>query len=420
MLDQNDGLYEGDLFLRFDYESQDERQALDCLKQAELGKSKIKGDLNVRIALWAQLIAPYSYEADWFSYPRNPNKYPDLVRYNGPNFRFYPLKREIDFGVKKGLLEEVRAAQNSHQGSNAKQSTVRATLKLRRLLGDLRVQHVLHDPIRLNENVDVENGLAYDLKIPGRNYKRQLKRYEDTVQTIRWRAQIRTINDFLRTIRIEWKDVNQKRAGRYVIFDEDGLLLSPLYITRVFARGSFDCYGRCHGFWQNQKKGLRASIKLNGLPTCEPDYSAIHANIAYLEKGIFPPGEPYEIDGYDRELIKRTFAILLNARDLDGAVSAISKKFDISEETAFDVILAVKGHHASIIDQFHADAGISLMRIDSDICVSVMLKLVEERIPFLPIHDGFRVPVCDEDRVKETMIEAFQERYSGFICKVKS
>lgn len=420
VFDQDKKTDTGDLFLRFDYEFRDKAEVLDRLKQAWIGKSKVKGDVAVRLALYAQLIAPYASPDDWFSFPRNPNRFTDLARYNGPNFRYDPLMREIEFGLKRGILKEVRAHPNSHLLPNPKQSTIRATPKLRGILAGLEVQHVLHDPIRLNEKVDIENGLPYEPGIPGRSYKRRLKRYEDTGQTRAWRDEIRKINDFLRTIRLEWLGIDQKRSGRYVHFDPNGLLTTPVYIVRIFARGSFECYGRCHGFWQGQKKWLREAIKLNGLPTCEPDYSSIHANIAYLEKGLTPPDDCYEIDGFDRDLIKRTFAILLNARDLGGAVSAITKKFEISNEEALRVIEAIKQKHSLILDQFHADAGIKMMRIDSDICVSVMLRLVEERIPFLPIHDGFRVPVPHEDRVKEIMIETFRDRYPGFICKVKS
>lgn len=405
-------------FVCLDYTFADKAAVIDLLNKVGLAKTKISKDLDVRLSLWADLMI--KSRSEWRSIPLASKPYSQLNRYNGPSFRYRAMMRELKFGLRKGLIEIIRMPPCSHRAKAPKQSVIRPTPKLQALIGEFALLWVLHDPIRLNENVDCENQRVYAVKIPGRRYKRRLRAYKDTAQTEHWRAEIRVINEFLSSIKLEWKGVDRKEAGGDVIFDEDGLLLSTLYITRVFARSSFDCYGRCHGFWQNQKKHIRASIKLNGMPTSEPDYSTIHANVAYLEKGLIPPDEPYNIAGFDRELIKRTFAILLNARDLDGAISAVSTKFDISEEKASDVILAVKEHHALIIDQFHADAGIKLMRIDSDICISVMLKLVEERIPFLPIHDSFRVPVPDEDRVKEIMIEAFQERYPVFVCKVKS
>lgn len=227
------------------------------------------------------------------------------------------------------------------------------------------------------------------------------------------------VNAHLKQVSLEWKEVAKAKTARYQFFDEDGFLQSPLHIYRVFSRGEFGLYGRFHGFWQNQDKLLRPSIKLNGLETCEPDYSSLHCTIAYLEKDLIPPDNAYNIEGFKRKHVKTAFAILLNAMDLQGAIAAIKSDLKIIEDEASALAEAVKIKHKPIVDQLHSDKGIRFMKIDSDIAASVMLKLVEEQIPFLPIHDSFRVPIIHKEKTMEVMVQSFQERYPNYRIEVK-
>ncbi|MCP5405545.1 MAG: hypothetical protein H6922_04930 [Pseudomonadaceae bacterium] len=85
------------------------------------------------------------------------------------------------------------------------------------------------------------------------------------------------------------------------------------YVTRLFCRESLECGGRFYrGFWQNMKSGKRGEspsrkdILINGEPTVELDFQALHINMLYALAGAEPLQEdPYTgIGDYPREMVK--------------------------------------------------------------------------------------------------------------------
>lgn len=360
----------------------DRSQALDALRPFFLHRAPNSGSLETRLMILASLIAYRRYGRS-ITYPCNNNRYSGMQRYNGMAYNKYHVPEQVERLAKAKLIDHNHRLPLSHKGDNPGQSSFKALPRLLDAMGHLEVRHVLHDPIRLRALFVEGTDIKCKVKRYGIEYESRLIGYEDTTYTHSIRNEIRRINEFMSTTEMHWPGMNEKIIGCHHQFDDTGRLTTPLYVIRSFCRGSFDLYGRCHGFWQNKRKDLRQFIILNREETCEPDYSQHHANIGYLTMGLEPPSDAYAIDGFDRDLIKTSVPILFNAGSQGEALGALQAKFDISRDAAEMILSAVKKKHAPIEKLFHTDQGVKLMKIDSDIAVTVMLRLSEEKIHFL-------------------------------------
>jgi hypothetical protein len=94
---------------------------------------------------------------------------------------------------------------------------------------------------------------------------------------------------------------------------------------RVFNRGSFSRGGRFYASFQNVKKTTRRKdVTIDGRPTRELDYKSHHPNLIYRHRGLRLDGDPYDIPGFDRDIAKRGFNILVNPMTLNMASWAIA------------------------------------------------------------------------------------------------
>jgi hypothetical protein len=133
----------------------------------------------------------------------------------------------------------------------------------------------------------------------------------------------------------------------------------------------------------------------------ELDYKGIHPTLLYAEAGETLDGDPYDIPGYPRKLVKRAFNIMVSARDRSGALKAtlrkareLTKDDAIPEGYCTSLIIsallgAIEQRHQSIAEAFCSDSGVRLQRIDSGMAERVMLDLVRKGIVSLPVHDSF-------------------------------
>lgn len=255
--------------------------------------------------------------------------------------------------------------------------------------------------------------------------------YDDTDDTNRMRDNLQRINDFSsqHEFRINLTKKQQQgmreaiRRKNELEGEEDPLVVNyarnKLY--RVFNNSRFDHGGRFYGgWWQSIPREYRSFIGIDGHGTWEFDYSGMSLNILYAMENTAPPeGDPYELDGYDsaiyRETIKKAFNAVLNAT---GKID--ERKFDLPPDKKLeDIIDDLEDRHQPISKHFRSGVGLELMRKDSDIAELVMLKMIEQDIPALPIHDSFIIPNTllkgeevhyDHERaLKTAMIEAYEE-----------
>jgi hypothetical protein len=135
----------------------------------------------------------------------------------------------------------------------------------------------------------------------------------------------------------------------------------------------------------------------------------------YAEIGVPLDGDAYAIDGWLRDLVKRAFNILVNAKNHDAARRAIA--LEITGEGAYaratSLIEAIKLRHPKITEMFHSDAGIRLQRRDADIAEAIMRRLVGRGIVVLPIHDSFITAARHEAALREAMNIAWAQSFRG-------
>lgn len=178
---------------------------------------------------------------------------------------------------------------------------------------------------------------------------------------------------------------------------------AQIQMHRVFNRADFELGGRFYGsYWQNLED--RTGFTINGEPTVETDYTGIHIAMLYQEAGKSMPADPYDIDGWPRKQTKIALLVAINAPSHRKAVQALADwlrvEGNISDpfKAAQALLRAVKAKHPDIAHAFGSDAGIRLMRRDSELADRIMHELVRiTGIVPLCIHDGFIVQARHEE-----------------------
>lgn len=188
-------------------------------------------------------------------------------------------------------------------------------------------------------------------------------------------------------------------------------------MRRVFNNNIFDQGGRFYGgWWQVISKRYRKNIIIDGEETVELDYRALHPRMLYHLADIELPkdDDAYRIQGFDgrhRDIIKRTFQRLLNAKQSQGMELEPEDLARLPEgKTLADIIHWLIHKHHPIKDRFFSGYGLQLQRMDSDIAEAVMLRLIDQGIPVLPVHDSFIVPSSSEEALRKTMVDCYHDK----------
>jgi hypothetical protein len=203
-------------------------------------------------------------------------------------------------------------------------------------------------------------------------------------------------------------------------------------VRRIFCNSTFEDGGRFYGgWWENLPKEYRKYIRIDNKMVVELDYSCLHPTLLYLEDGIaVPEGDMYDVPGFPpeaRSYLKKSMNIILNAKGETSAIKAIrsEQRKDASYPplpegmTIKEILGGFKHKHEAISRHFYTTAGRRLQRIDSDIAEAVMLELVAQGIPVLPLHDSFLVSRIHKDELETIMNGIVSKRY-GIPIKVKA
>lgn len=228
----------------------------------------------------------------------------------------------------------------------------------------------------------------------------------------------------------------------------------PLIIDlkRVFNKSKLlDLGGRFYGHYQQLPSAQRDRILIDGEPTLELDYKAHHIRILYARAGIDLDGDPYEVEGLDRQTAKVTLLTLLNSEDLRSFKANVTKSgnLDLKVKAATyyrlrsnydacrakglraneptkpkwlegfidgvktgtnggDVLAALLSRHNAIRRYIgQPDIGLMLQYTDSQIMARA-LQLLND-VPVLPVHDSIRCRIGDTGRVYAAMGQAYSE-----------
>ena len=343
----------------------------------------------------------------WLGYPRSSEYFKKLPdRYNALQIRRKRLCRLVDDLHKLGFVDRKKGFRRVHSYEQGRLSRVRAKPELIELMGSHGVN------ASMIERCDHEETII----LRARRKKKKDRRgddidYEDTSETKRMRANLRRINELLKAqfIDLYVPDSDIPPINDQLRRKKDSMPFEPSRkrLKRIFNNSSFEQGGRFYGAWwqeipNDSKKGpeWRRSIRINGFPTCEIDYSGMHLVMLYAQAGKpIPDGDPYELDGYEedvRDFMKIALNTLLNASNEDEAIGAMindAKDFDIinTQKHMRELLQKFRRKHSPIKNFFHRGVGIQLQCWDSAVAEQVMLTLAENGIAALPIHDSFIV-----------------------------
>ena len=257
--------------------------------------------------------------------------------------------------------------------------------------------------------------------------------YEDTDDTNRMREEVRAYNHLLSRTFIDVPDQVATHLERPIKLGPRAgeIVRVPVctlenQVRRVFNREDWTCGGRYFGgWWQQVGSEFRKGNHINGRPTVEVDYQALHIAILNAGHGQPTTGDPYGLaEGLfpdttareQRKLVKRLILVALNAKDRTTACQAfrqgcpVGSKAKTMKNSALLVVLdAFAERHPHLADDLCADRGIRLMNVDSQIASYVINRLTQEGIPVLCIHDSFIVDYGRAGYLKQVMDKATRE-----------
>jgi len=321
----------------------------------------------------------------YISYSRRKEFYVQRQRYYRVTYSYRSIIPAVDQLAAAGLLDHEKRP----PGSRGYQSRFRASDVLLKELEQVRVVYETLETILL------------------RDHDGYLVNYSDNRDTRGMRKRLRTLNEGLVSQQIARGDRVIREGDR---LDNGGRAQAQLH--RVFNRGSFDLGGRFYGaHWQNiPSKGGRDQIRINGEPTIEVDYAALHVRLLYQEAGKQMVGDPYEIEGRPRKQVKLALLIGINAKTHRSAVRALAdalanfpgihNRFDAAK----GLLDAVMAKHPDIAHAFGSDAGARLMRQDADLAERLKIEMLAATgIVPLSVHDSFIVPATQAGRLEEAM-----------------
>lgn len=224
------------------------------------------------------------------------------------------------------------------------------------------------------------------------------------------------------------------------------------FCTRIF-KYNLALGGRYYGAFQGMPQVERAKIKIDSVETVELDYKAMHIAILYSWEGLELIGDPYIVDGYERDTIKAMILILLNSENEANFKRAIGrsanpklqkdfKKYKAARE-AYELarlndlprtepykekwidsfiegipvgtdpeklIEAFSERHSAIKNHLMTkDIGLRLQAVDSSIMALILSDLGSQGIPALPVHDSILIKQTDKVKARESMRKAFEK-----------
>jgi hypothetical protein len=243
--------------------------------------------------------------------------------------------------------------------------------------------------------------------------------YQDDPPTDRLHAELRRINDALKRARLGFEEPGGP-----------GVEIRKRQLRRIFNtlddQPRFDLGGRLHGGWrQTLERVRRHAIRIEGEPIADLDFSAMFLRLAYAKAGLLPPeGDLYAgiLQDEEEDRYRPGLKVLVNAmlfrssplQRLPKGSAAILPRGCSAAELREDILR----RHAPIRDQFEKGIGLSLMKLESDILVSILLRLIDRGIVALQMYDGLMVRHDVAEEVATVMREE-AKAWTGFELPVK-
>lgn len=244
-------------------------------------------------------------------------------------------------------------------------------------------------------------------------------------------------------------------AGKFVRRYNDALERSAIsyagayplacFIHRVM-NGAMDQGGRLYGGQhETMPKECRKHIQIDGEPTVELDYSALHPNLLLWLTGSPECADPYdrmaEEAGLSREAVKALMLRLINANAEADFCRTVTRSGNVEEKAkvARDSARAFDGFIEGVPDGYTggqfieavtrafpafggligSGIGLTLQHHDSEIIIDAITKCLDAGFIGLPVHDSLIVPISRQDEARRFMAAAYADRTGGRSILIK-
>jgi hypothetical protein len=202
-------------------------------------------------------------------------------------------------------------------------------------------------------------------------------------------------------------ELQDRRGDPYTIH------IGHVPVARIFNTG-WGGGGRFAGPpYQSLPRRVHEHLTIDGEPTEEADFGQMHARLLCARAGLeIDEDDLFEIPGFDRGLVKRVFYILINAPSLRSALAAIADERPRRRgvyQTAARVTEAIKAKFPKLAPYLHTGIGLELMRVESDVAESVILRLLRRGVVALPVHDSFVGQARKIDEMRGAMADAWEQ-----------
>lgn len=229
--------------------------------------------------------------------------------------------------------------------------------------------------------------------------------YPETAETTRMREELRLVNAQLAACKLTAR-------GAIASGTQGASVLRRFFVTSDPSRFNFDLGGRLYGgWWQTLPRGDRDGLRIDGEEVVDLDFSNMFLRLAYLHAGKeAPEGDLYGgVRGLAeprwREGVKRITASLLCR---ESALQRLPKGMEgmlPSGMTGKAVRDALIERHPALRSSFESGVGLRLMFLESEILVGALLRLADQGVTALPMHDGLMVARSAENVARAAMAE---------------
>ncbi|MBL6934086.1 MAG: hypothetical protein ISR48_01600 [Alphaproteobacteria bacterium] len=379
---------------------------LSQLRQTEAARIGNLGKMRQALTMvLANLYHNHALHPDRYTaYARSPSRYSVIPRYNRLDIKWTPVRRVAD-GLGELEYAELVPGFFNHDWGRGKLSRIKATQPL---INFLEQQAITFDMIRPAPDEEV---------IILRDQDKKDIDYKDTPEIRRMRESLLAYNSHIEEAEIFLSPDCEAQMASASIF----INYNKKRSRRIFNRESFDQGGLFYGpWWQNIPKHLRKHILINGNPTVERDYSAMHIHLLYGMEGLnywdffeenddpyFLPNQPAGV----RDFMKKVFWTAVNTESSTKAKLSLFDKYGLNEAyrgmDIYGLIDAFKEKHSRISHNLFTCISRELQNKGSGISEFVMMSLMDEGIIALNIHDSFIVETNHKEILDQRMHEAF-------------
>lgn len=352
------------------------------------------------ISLLLDLWIATKYESNpWRIVPLRSNEYSTTSRYRNKFYTYRVLTGLIYDLHSLGYLEIKKGV---YSGNLKRMSRIRLTSKCDEIVSEWKLEYINctnDDEEIIILRADKEN-----------NETGGLIEYMDTDETNLMRVRLQQINKVLCDADIGVVDIEVDTSCRKM--------------KRIFNNGTFEQGGRIYGgFWQTLSQRVddqgwehlhREKIRIKEEEVTELDFKSYAPSIMYALEHKPRPEDAYNISGYDRDIVKKALVIMPNSSSRRSVYTSLSKKFNISRPSK--LVKAVEDAHQDIAHYFfNPEAGMKVMRKDSDIAFDILYDMnVERNIVCLGIHDSFIVQRQHRGVLQEVMTRSYKKHLSVY------